>query len=153
MNIKNIKLQRKKIGNYNNLFGKLTITSKNHGKFYFNTIENNEKKIVSGTYDIGYTHSPRFGKETLIIKGVPKRYGLRIHAANRGSELEGCIGVGLYGKNKEISQQIFYSRQALGQLEAILWHTNTMKYTITIKDIKDENTMVKNSSSSITQTT
>jgi hypothetical protein len=153
MTIKNIKLQRKLIGNYNNLFGKLTISTINNGKFYFNTIENNEKKIISGTYDIGYTHSPRFGKETLIIKGVPKRYGLRIHAANRGSELEGCIAVGLHGKNKEIPQQIYYSRQALGQLEALLQHTNLMGYQITIKDIKDENTMVKNSRSSITQIT
>ena len=151
MIIKDIILQRKTKGNYNSLFGTLTIKTLNHGTFKFSTVENYEKKILSGIYTIGYTHSPRFGKETLIIKGVHKRSGLRIHPANRGSELEGCVGIGLYNKNQEIPQQIFYSRLAVETLEQVLWNTTTYNYNINIRDIKNEQNNIKDSRSNFTK--
>ena len=43
MKIHKILLKRQKIGNYNNLFGTLTVET-NYGTFYFSTIENYKDK-------------------------------------------------------------------------------------------------------------
>lgn len=133
MIIKDIILKRKVTGNQRSLFGILEIHTKNNGIFYFSTVENNDKKIQEGSYNITYTHSNKFNRETLQIHGVPNRYGIRIHSANRGIELEGCIAIGLVNHQEEIPQQIFFSRHAVTMLEAILCHE---EHTITIKDIK-----------------
>lgn len=149
MVIKDIILKRKVLGNQRSLFGILEVHSKNNGIFYFSTVENNDKKIQQGTYTISYTPSNKFNRETLEIINVPNRYGIRIHSANRGIELEGCISVGLVNHQEEIPQQVFFSRHAVTTLEAILCHE---EHKITIKDIKNgkENT-IKNSRKHLTK--
>ena len=143
MIVKDIILKRKIQGNYNSLFGILEIHTQNHGVFYFSTVENDEKKIQSGNYSINYTPSHKFNRETLEIKGVNNRYGIRIHPANRGNELQGCIAVGLANYSEEIPQQIFYSKFACNQLEAMLFYK---EHKITIKDINNgKKNIIKNS--------
>lgn len=69
----------------------------------FITVENRKFLIPDGEYNIIFTYSPRFskrypysgymdGKVPLIL--VPNHEGIRIHVANYGYELTGCIGVG-----------------------------------------------------------
>lgn len=147
MLIKSITLQRKQVGNYNNLFGILTVETQSHGKFYFSTIENNEKKIKADTYPISYTWSSRFKEETLHIMGVNSRTGIRIHPANRGSDLQGCIGVGLCNHSEEIPNMIHASRLSTQILEGLLW--KDQRYKITIKDIKNETKIIRKISDSI----
>jgi hypothetical protein len=119
MKIHKILLKRQKIGNYNNLFGILTVET-NHGTFYFSTIENYEDRIKEGAYSIDYTYSPKFKRNTPEILGVKDRTGIRIHTGNRGNDFTGCIGLGLINYNKEIPTQVWYSRQAVEQFEALI---------------------------------
>ena len=139
MLIKSIKLQRKHIGNNQSLFGWLQVETQNHGTFYYSTIENYERRIKSGTYDIVYTHSPRFNRETLEIV-CEGRSGLRIHPANRGCDVTGCVGLGVFNTMDEIPLQVFYSKDSTDSFEAMLrpWRKGIQKYQIEIKDIKDE---------------
>lgn len=132
MLIKNIKLVRKKIGNQHSLFGTLTVETLNHGTFLFSTVENNSLRISSGSYPLGFAFSPRWSRDLLTVMDVPSRVGIRLHAANRGIELQGCIGIGLYQPDIDdsIPSQIYNSRQALANLESII-KTKTL---ITIED-------------------
>ena len=143
MVIKDIILKRKVEGNQRSLFGILEVHSKHHGIFYFSTLENYERKIEAGTYDISYTPSHKFQRDTLEIQGVNNRFGIRIHPANRGIELQGSIAIGLVNYQEEIPAQIFYSKYACMTLEAMLCHRD---HKITIKDIKDgKKNIIKNS--------
>ena len=67
------------------------------------TVENRKFLVPDGKYMVDFTHSPRFSKKypyciymdakvPLII--VPNHEGIRIHIANYGYELTGCVGVG-----------------------------------------------------------
>lgn len=69
----------------------------------FLTVENRKYLIPDGKYEVIFTLSPRFskkypysnfmgGKVPLIL--VPGHEGIRIHIANYGYELSGCVGVG-----------------------------------------------------------
>jgi hypothetical protein len=150
MIIESITLQRKIHGNYNSLFGELQVKTKNRGTFMFSSVENYEKKIKSGYYNIQYSRSTKFGKETLEITGVKDRYGIRIHPGNSGTDLEGCISIGCYNIDKEIPTQIYYSRMATQQLEAMLWNYT---HIIHIKDIENgKKNISKNSREYITET-
>jgi hypothetical protein len=112
-------LTRKLFGN-GAVYGHLTINTKNHGKFKFTTIENDEYKIQEGVYPFIYNLSPKFGYETILLQSTGDRSGIRIHPANRSNELSGCIGVGLYNVLDEIPTQIFNSRQSVEILESII---------------------------------
>ena len=125
MLIKSITLTRKKTGNNNSLFGILEVESVNHGTFYFTTLENDEYKIKEGIYPLRYTWSPRFNCETLQLINTGERTGIRIHPANRGHELRGCISLGVANKNNEIPNQIHASRLSTEIFEGMVWkHTN-----------------------------
>lgn len=136
MLIQSIILDRKKEGNYDSLFGILTIKTQNHGTFHFSTCESISHHIISGTYPLSYTHSPRFNRELLLVNRVPNRTGIRFHEGNRGTDFKGCIGVGHYSPeiHTEIPQQIYYSRKSLDLLESMLWKDH--KHTITINPIQ-----------------
>lgn len=67
------------------------------------TVENRRFLIPDGRYDVTFTFSPRFskkdvysrymdGKVPLIL--VPGHHGIRIHIANYGYQLSGCVGIG-----------------------------------------------------------
>ena len=66
MKIHKILLKRQKIGNYNNLFGILTVET-NHGTFYFSTIENYEDRIKE-------EEKPIFPIDLIPPKGITTFY-------------------------------------------------------------------------------
>ena len=72
--------------------------------------------IPEGLYRCARITSPRFG-ETFEVTGVPGRSHILFHAANRASELEGCIapGMALYA-----AVDVGQSRIAMAQLMASL---------------------------------
>jgi len=145
MIINDVILQRTVQGPSNSLFGVLTIKTMNHGTLKFSTVENTNKAIQQGTYDMRWSLSPKFKTKTLEIMGVPNRYGIRLHPANRGHDVEGCVGVGIYNENKGIPVQIWNSRQTTEIVESLLWRGENK---ITIKDINNErkiNTKVSHS--------
>jgi len=125
MLITTLKLTRNIVGNQNSLFGTLEVITQNHGTFKFSTVENYEKQIKAGKYNVVYTLSPKFDRKTLEITGVQSRRGIRIHPANRGCDVTGCVGIGLYTEEKEIPIQIFYSRTSTETLEAMLWRAKS----------------------------
>lgn len=47
--------------------------------------------IPLGKYDLSITQSSRFKRPLPLISRVPDRSGIRIHAANKFTELQGCI--------------------------------------------------------------
>lgn len=58
------------------------------------TLENKEKMIPAGEYDLKVSWSPKF-KNDLPLIIVPNRRGIRIHSGNFVSDSQGCIMVGL----------------------------------------------------------
>jgi len=50
--------------------------------------------IPVGSYDCAWTYSPRLAKWTYLLGSVPDRSGIRIHAANLASQLNGCAALG-----------------------------------------------------------
>lgn len=61
--------------------------------------KNNQRSIScipKGTYKVTTTYSNRFKKNLWEVLNVPGRSGIRIHAANYASQLEGCIALGMY---------------------------------------------------------
>ena len=135
MLITHIQLNRK-AQNRENLFGIMTVHTKNYGRFMFNTIENYETKIEEGQYILSWSWSPRFGKHKLEITGVPKRKGIRIHSANYGRQLRGCIGLGTFGISEEIPQMVINSKLAVGSLERMMMDKANNK--VIIKIIENE---------------
>lgn len=146
MIINEVILQRKVKGPSNSLFGELIIKTMNHGTLKFSTVENTNKAIQAGTYDMRWSLSPKFKTKTLEIMGVPNRYGIRIHPGNRGYDFEGCIGIGIYNENEGIPVQVWNSRQSTEIVESLLWRGEE---PITIIDINNErkiNTKTSNGS-------
>lgn len=79
------------------IFGVLTL---DWNPFTCVTLENLEKAIPSGIYDLDFNYSPHFNRIMPHIR-VPVRdasaggdAGIRIHWANFPTQLEGCIAVG-----------------------------------------------------------
>ena len=62
---------------------------------YMTSLENEDKKIPSGKYDLKITYSPRFNRKLIQVMNVTGRSGIRIHPFNKASESQGCITVGL----------------------------------------------------------
>lgn len=66
-----------------------------NGKF-----DNGEKKIYGesaipyGKYKIKMTYSPKYKRMMPQVMDVPHFTSIRIHAANKPTELEGCIALG-----------------------------------------------------------
>lgn len=50
--------------------------------------------IPAGTYTCNWVVSPKFGL-TLMVMDVPGRSHILFHVANKASELQGCVGLGL----------------------------------------------------------
>jgi hypothetical protein len=61
--------------------------------YNFNFIENYEKRIPAGIYDIKFLWSSRFQAMNPHII-VPTRTYIEIHPANKWQELEGCLAPG-----------------------------------------------------------
>jgi hypothetical protein len=59
--------------------------------------KNNQKNISCipiGIYTVTFLSTPRFPGGVYQLQNVPNRSGIDIHAANKASELEGCIAIG-----------------------------------------------------------
>jgi len=137
MLITHIQLNRK-AQNKENLFGIMTVHTKNYGRFMFNTIENYEEKIEQGEYLLTWSWSPRFSKHKLEVVGVPKRKGLRIHSANYGRQLRGCIGLGTFGISEEIPNMVINSKLAVASLERMMMDKKNDKVIIKIVDYEEK---------------
>lgn len=77
--------------------------------------------IPAGTYEVRATQSARFGRLMYLVEAVPERSGIRIHAANFPSELQGCIALGTsIGRTAAKGKMLLNSRVAVGRLEKLL---------------------------------
>ena len=61
------------------------------------TLENRQKAIPCGTYNLENSKSPKFKRELPLIYGykVAESRGLRIHAGNTAKDSAGCVLVGM----------------------------------------------------------
>lgn len=98
-----------------NLFGTFNIYLKNGNAASFTTVENPDKKIKEGTYPLYYCYSPKFDTNLWSLHTID-RTGIRIHSANYGTQLSGCISLGLFRSN----EQIYQSKKAINILHTIL---------------------------------
>lgn len=56
----------------------------------------NESCILLGSYVAEWCMSHTFGRELYLLRYVPNRTGIRIHAGNTIDDLNGCIALGRY---------------------------------------------------------
>lgn len=89
------------------------------------TIENKEKSIQPGSYDCELTYSNRFNRQMPWIN-VPDRSGIRIHWANFGPQLEGCVAVG----DKEEENAVDNSRETFNHLFKLMSGRSGMKIEV-----------------------
>lgn len=54
-----------------------------------------ETAIPTGEYEVTLSYSPKFKRIMPIVMDVPGWSGVRIHAANKATQLAGCIAPGL----------------------------------------------------------
>jgi hypothetical protein len=50
--------------------------------------------VAAGKYEVALTISHKLGRVLPVLVGVPNHTGIRIHAVNSITELDGCVGVG-----------------------------------------------------------
>ena len=88
--------------------------------------------IPKGTYRAKWTFSPKFLKYTYEILGVPKRSGIRFHAANFWFDLNGCItqGTGYANLNNDKEVDIINSKATVDTFNKIM---NKRDFTLVIK--------------------
>lgn len=70
------------------------------GEFFCYTLEDElradgvkvkaETAIEAGEYEFEVTYSPRFKRDMILIKDVPRFEGIRIHGGNDEGDTEGC---------------------------------------------------------------
>jgi hypothetical protein len=112
-----LKIERKSMTT-DGVFGEISI----NGEFICVCAENLSLRVSEGLYDAVVDYSPRLGYECPHIR-VPDRdlaaggdAGIRIHIANKPSELEGCIAPGLTLDNDAVDS----SRVAFEKIIALL---------------------------------
>jgi len=135
-----IKLQRLNDENNSiNLVGCISITNKNNIIFSCTSIENGFKNIPPGTYNINFTRSNKFNSNTWHITNVKGRTGIRIHRANFGHELSGCIALGsFYARD-----MLWFSKPTMREFHKVL--EPYQGKTLTIKILNNgSKTMGKN---------
>ena len=89
--------------------------------------------IPEGRYPVVKSFSPRFQTMLWEVKNVPGRSGIRIHAANRVQELEGCIAPGMlrYHLDNDGILDVGRSREALKLLDEAMWPRGGFTLTVT----------------------
>lgn len=89
---------------------------------------NNVSCIPDGEYRCEWTQSPRMSQErgspyfTYEVKHVPKRTGIRIHAANFYHQLLGCIALGNSHKdlNADMELDVVHSGKTLEEFNTLM---------------------------------
>ena len=81
--------------------------------------------IPAGIYPLSLNHSPKFHRDLWEVMQVTGRDGIRIHPANRASELEGCIAPGDSLKQDATSWYVTNSRATLAAFMAALGDKTT----------------------------
>ena len=111
------------------IFGNLSIDT---STFKCVTLENLDKEIPTGVYDVNFTFSPHFNRVMPHII-VPVRdalasgdAGIRIHWANFPTQLEGCIAVGTAVDGDSIDESLI----PFNQLYAIIQGQEGLKIKI-----------------------
>lgn len=112
------------------IFGNLQIDG---NPFKCVTLENLEKEILAGVYDVNFTYSPHFNRimphivdpERDVLAGGDA--GLRIHWANFPAQLDGCIAVGTRVNGDSIDESLI----PFNQLYAIIQGQEGLKIKIT----------------------
>lgn len=110
--------------NDNGTFGRIEVL----GKVFF-TCErpwkNNEPGvscIPTGRYDVVWSYSPRFRRETYLVRDVAGRSGIRIHPANLPLQLLGCIALGEQLGQLDGEKAVLRSQSAVRNFEQLLEH-------------------------------
>lgn len=96
-----ITIQRKS-STVDGIFGVLTL---DWNPFTCVTLENRDKAIPAGIYEVDFSYSPHFNRIMPLIL-VPGREGVRYHWANFPAQLEGCIAVGTAVDGDSIDQSL-----------------------------------------------
>lgn len=86
------------------------------GIFQVYTLENTKFLIPEGEYDLVWYPSPRWNQSVPLVKGVPGRTFIEIHAANWPKQLDGCTAVG----ERRIMDAVEQSDLAFNDLKAKL---------------------------------
>ena len=107
------------------IYGTIDIHTQEGDKLTLQTIENKDKSIEKGTYNMYHSYSPKFDTNLWTIS-VPNRTGIRIHSANFGHQLSGCIAPALFKKG----EQVYQSKNALSLIHTILNKYKTYKIEI-----------------------
>lgn len=82
--------------------------------------------IPVGKYKWVKEFSPHFGYRCCELKGVPGRSEVKIHIANRVSELQGCIAIGMYFSFRAINE-LENSRIAFEEFMSIMPESGTIE--------------------------
>lgn len=90
--------------------------------------------IPYGTYEIQMTYSNRFKKVMPLLIDVPGFTGIRIHSANKASELEGCIAPGLVNSGESVLNSRIATASVYQIINEGLKH-GKFYITITKKDV------------------
>jgi hypothetical protein len=67
---------------------------------------NESEAIMPGKYEITLSWSPGFKQIMMILLNVPGRSGIRIHVANRPSELKGCLAPGTAASENMVANSL-----------------------------------------------
>ena len=86
--------------------GKGVLSEASAGTFNFAIIENFEKMIPAGIYEIKFMWSSRFNKMNPHLMDVPKRTLIEIHPANYWHDVEGCLGAGMKIDNDAVDNSV-----------------------------------------------
>ncbi len=99
-----------------------------------------ETAIPAGSYAIGITYSPRFGRLMPLLRGVPGFAGVRIHAGNTSQDTEGCILVGLDRSGDAILQSRAAFADVYSLIDGALLSGDSVSIEIVPAPAKEEGT-------------
>lgn len=85
---------------------------------------------VSGRAEAGSLWSPRLDHRLPLIDQVPRRSGLRFHAANEASQLEGCIAPGESRDGDRLVQSRIALIALMAKIQAALHAGETVEIEI-----------------------
>ena len=89
-----------------------------------------ETAIPYGRYRVVVDYSPKFKRDMPHILGVPHFEGIRIHAANWPTQLEGCVAVGENKVKGGLINSKVYERELTSWLK--MWQKKGEEIWITI---------------------